>query len=54
VYQFGGGCHGHPDGTRAGARAIRQAVDAVLEGSSLEEKAKTSPELKDAIKKWRK
>jgi len=22
VYQFGGGCHGHPEGTEAGARAI--------------------------------
>ncbi len=54
VYQFGGGCHGHPNGTETGAKAIRQAIDAVLEGSSLEEKAKTSPELKDAIKKWRK
>ncbi|MFW9822433.1 MAG: type III ribulose-bisphosphate carboxylase, partial [Candidatus Thorarchaeota archaeon] len=30
VFQFGGGCHGHPDGTEMGARAIRQAIDAVL------------------------
>lgn len=52
VYQFGGGCHGHPNGTEAGAKAIRQAIDAVLEGFSLEEKAKISPELKKAIEKW--
>ncbi len=52
VFQFGGGCHGHPNGTEAGAKAIRQAIDSVLEGSSLEEKAKTSPELKKAIEKW--
>ena len=52
VYQFGGGCHGHPDGTLAGARAIRQAVDAILEGSTLENKAKTHPELRKAIEKW--
>jgi len=26
VMQFGGGCHGHPGGTVAGAKAIRQAV----------------------------
>lgn len=54
VYQFGGGCHGHPDGTRAGARAIRQAVDATLNGIELEEYAKTKGELEKAIKKWRK
>ncbi|TET59817.1 MAG: type III ribulose-bisphosphate carboxylase [Promethearchaeota archaeon] len=52
VYQFGGGCHGHPSGTEAGAKAIRQAIDAVLEDTSLEEKAKTTPELKKAIEKW--
>ncbi|MHA1292994.1 MAG: type III ribulose-bisphosphate carboxylase [Promethearchaeota archaeon] len=54
VFQFGGGCHGHPDGTEMGARAIRQAVDAVLEGSDLSEYAKTHPELQKAINKWRK
>ena len=52
VYQFGGGCHGHPDGTEAGARAIRQAIDAVLENSDLEEYAKTHSELARAIDKW--
>lgn len=52
VYQFGGGCHGHPDGTEAGARAIRQAIDAVLENSDLEEYAKTHAELARAIEKW--
>ena len=52
VYQFGGGCHGHPDGTEAGARAIRQAIDAELENSDLKEFAKTHPELARAIEKW--
>ncbi|MFX0071918.1 MAG: RuBisCO large subunit C-terminal-like domain-containing protein, partial [Candidatus Hermodarchaeota archaeon] len=52
VFQFGGGCHGHPDGTEAGARAIRQATNAVLEGSTLEEKAKLNPELRKALEKW--
>jgi len=52
VFQFGGGCHGHPDGTEAGAKAIRQAVDVVLEDVSLEEKAKTSLELNQALEKW--
>jgi ribulose-bisphosphate carboxylase large chain len=52
VYQFGGGCHGHPNGTTAGAKAIRQAVDAVLEGRKLKEYAKSNPELALAIEKW--
>jgi len=52
VYQFGGGCHGHPEGTKAGARAIRQAVDATLEGFTLEAYAKNHSELKKAIEKW--
>jgi ribulose-bisphosphate carboxylase large chain len=52
VYQFGGGCHGHPKGTEAGATAIRQAIDAVLENSELKEYAKDHSELKTAIEKW--
>lgn len=52
VYQFGGGCHGHPDGTKAGAKAIRQAINAVLSGSTLKEYAKKKPELTKAIEKW--
>jgi len=52
VYQFGGGCHGHPDGTKAGARAIRQAVDATLQGYSINEYAKNNSELAKAIEKW--
>ncbi|KKK42338.1 hypothetical protein LCGC14_2113110, partial [marine sediment metagenome] len=52
VLQFGGGCHGHPDGTLAGARAIRQAVNAVLEKTELKEYAKTHSELKRAVNKW--
>lgn len=52
VIQSGGGCHGHPDGTRAGARAMRQAVDAVMCGVSLNDYANTHKELKKAIAKW--
>jgi ribulose-bisphosphate carboxylase large chain len=47
-----GGIHGHPKGTRAGAKATMQAIDAVKEGTSLEEKARSSPELKLALNKW--
>lgn len=52
IAQFGGGCHGHPDGTQAGAKAIRQAVDAVMEGTPLDEYAKRKRELDKAINKW--
>ncbi|UCD00976.1 MAG: type III ribulose-bisphosphate carboxylase [Promethearchaeota archaeon] len=52
VYQFGGGCHGHPDGTKAGAKAIRQATEAVLEGYDLKEYAMKNVELARAIEKW--
>ncbi|MDD1675612.1 MAG: RuBisCO large subunit C-terminal-like domain-containing protein, partial [Methanomicrobiales archaeon] len=47
-----GGIHGHPKGTRAGARATVQAIDAWKEGMSLDEKAKKAPELKQALEKW--
>jgi len=52
VLQAGGGIHGHPDGTEAGARAMRQAVDAFMEGVSAEEYAKDHYELKRALEKW--
>jgi ribulose-bisphosphate carboxylase large chain len=52
ILQAGGGIHGHPDGTEAGARAMRQAVDAVMEGKSLEEYAQDHEELNKALKKW--
>ncbi|MFX0028170.1 MAG: type III ribulose-bisphosphate carboxylase [Candidatus Hermodarchaeota archaeon] len=52
VYQFGGGCHGHPDGTIAGARAIRQAIASVSEGYDLKEFAKNHIELARALEKW--
>ncbi len=52
VIQAGGGCHGHPDGTRAGAKAIRQAVDATLNKKSLKQASKQYPELRKAVKLW--
>ncbi|MBD3255208.1 MAG: type III ribulose-bisphosphate carboxylase [Candidatus Lokiarchaeota archaeon] len=54
VFQFGGGCHGHPEGTESGAKAIRQAVDALLGGYKLEEYAKKHSELQKALDKWSK
>ena len=53
VLQAGGGIHGHPDGTVAGAKAMRQAVDATLERKTLDEYAKTHKELKAALTQWK-
>jgi len=53
VIQAGGGIHGHPRGTLAGARAMRQAVDATLQGVSLKEFAKDYEELRLALEKWK-
>lgn len=52
VFQYGGGCHGHPDGTTAGARAIRQSIDAAMNKVPAEKWGKLYPELEAAIKKW--
>ncbi len=52
VLQAGGGIHGNPLGTVAGAKAMRQAVDATLEGKTLEEYAKTHKELQAALDTW--
>lgn len=52
IVQAGGGVHGHPNGTRSGARAMRQVIQAVLDGLTVEEAAGTHQELAQAIKKW--
>ncbi len=50
--QVGGGIHGHPKGTYAGAKATVQAIEAYKEGIDLRDYAKTHPELKEALDKW--
>lgn len=40
VIQAGGGVHGHPLGTKAGSEALRQAIDAAMEGEKIEEYSK--------------
>lgn len=52
VVNAGGGIHGHPMGTAAGGRAFVQAIDAVLQGSSLQDYAAQHPELQTAIDIW--
>lgn len=44
----GGGVHGHPGGSEAGARSMRQALDIAL--GDLE--SKDAPEYRDAIETW--
>jgi 2,3-diketo-5-methylthiopentyl-1-phosphate enolase len=45
ILAAGGAVHGHPDGSEAGARSMRQSIDAALKGIDLIEYAKTHPEL---------
>jgi ribulose-bisphosphate carboxylase large chain len=52
IMLISGGIHGHPKGARAGAKAVRQAIDATNKKISLEEYAKTHIELKQAFDKW--
>ena len=53
VIQAGGGIHGHTNGTYSGATAMRQAVQAVLDGKTLEEYAETCRELREALNLWK-
>ena len=48
----GGGIDGHPMGATAGARSVRQAIDAWLKGVPLNEAASSHPELKAALDAW--
>ena len=52
IIQAGGGVHGHPDGTRAGAAAMRQAVEATMKKIPLKTYAKNHYELQRAFEKW--
>ncbi len=53
VIQAGGGIHGHRNGTAAGARAMRQAVDAYLQSIPLSDYAESHRELKIALEMWK-
>jgi len=49
ITTMGAGCHAHPKGTKAGARALVQACEAHTKNISIEEYAKDHIELKQAI-----
>lgn len=53
MYVCGGGIMAHPDGVAAGVASIRQAWDAALEGTDLDEYAATHPELDAALRTFR-
>jgi 2,3-diketo-5-methylthiopentyl-1-phosphate enolase len=48
----GGGIHGHPGGSAAGARAMLQAIEAVLAGRPVAEAAREHEELATALELW--
>jgi len=50
--QAGGGIHGHKQGTVEGAKAMRQALDATLEGVTLEGYAVNHEALRVALETW--
>lgn len=52
LLNFGGGIHGHPDGSSAGAKAAVQALATTVEGTKLSD-TKDSPELQRALEKWK-
>ena len=52
VINAGGGIHGHPMGTRAGAKAMKQAIDAAMKDIPLEIYAKDHLELREALSYW--
>jgi ribulose-bisphosphate carboxylase large chain len=53
MLQIGGGIHGHPQGSYAGAKAMREAVEAYMSEIPLTEAMKKSKELKAAYDLWK-
>jgi ribulose-bisphosphate carboxylase large chain len=49
IVTAGGGIMAHPDGPAAGVRAMREAWDAAIAGTPLEEHARSHPELGRAL-----
>jgi len=52
VLLVSGGIHGHPKGTKQGAKAAMQAIEATMNNIPLNEYSKSHGELKLALKKW--
>jgi ribulose-bisphosphate carboxylase large chain len=52
VHLAGGGIIAHPGGTAAGVLSMQQGWEAALAGATLEEYARTHPELRAAMDKF--
>jgi ribulose-bisphosphate carboxylase large chain len=52
IANFGAGVHGHTLGSAAGARACRQAAEAIASNMPLKDYAKTHEELRIALELW--
>jgi len=52
IINFGGGIHGHPEGSEKGARACLEAVEAIMKNISLISYAKTHSALRKALGQW--
>jgi 2,3-diketo-5-methylthiopentyl-1-phosphate enolase len=52
VIGSGGGIHAHPDGAQAGAKAFRQAIDAVMAGVPVSKAGQEQKELGRALGVW--
>ena len=52
IINAGGGVHGHPAGAAGGGQAFRQAINAVLQGETLQAAGKQHEELQTALKLW--
>jgi len=52
LLNFGGGIHGHPKGSKAGARAVTAAVEASQKGISLFKYSQANEDLAIALKHW--
>lgn len=51
IIAAGGAVHGHPQGSFAGAKSMRQAIDAAMKNIPLEEAINDAPELAAMVKK---
>ncbi len=52
IVNFGGGIHGHKDGSEAGARACAQVVEAIEKGVKINKYAQEHPELATVLAQW--
>jgi len=52
IVQAGSGVIGHPDGPRAGGKAMRDVVEGLMKGQTTLEASRKSKELQRALEKW--